>query len=235
MVTGKTARLIQIVLFLLVIAAAVRVVIIMRSRSRAPAERASAAAPPLNREAYVVPKKLHISSLKSAQQLTTMPVWVQEGYRYAAYPYEHHNVDFKQRAGMLLPLQKIQIKEIATAANGDEPDRQVLAVFDEGGKTYAVPIGVESGKDVTVYADEMFFYEDPHDLYAFWPNEVWDAIEKHEPQKGMNEFQVAFAIGMGIPEPGGGVSRKTVKYPNGGKPLVITYQNGHAVDIKPLR
>ena len=49
----------------------------------------------------------------------------------------------------------------------------------------------------------------------------------------MNEIQVDFAIGMGVPELSDNPSAKTVKYPNGGKPLLINYRNGKAAEIKP--
>lgn len=233
MADRKTVRIVQVVILVLIAIAGIRLVVVMRNRHEKPVVmgRQQSSTPPLNREAYVVPKKLYIGSLKSAQQLTQQPVWVKEGYRYTVYPFEHSTADFKHPAGMLLPIQKIQIKQIATGAAPGSP-KQVLAVFDQDGKTYAVPIGSESEGDVHIYADEMFFYEDPHDLYNFWPADVWDAVNKHEAQKGMNEYQVAFAVGMGTPEPGGDAAQKTVNYPNGGKPLVVMYQNGKAVNIK---
>ncbi len=49
----------------------------------------------------------------------------------------------------------------------------------------------------------------------------------------MNEIQADFAIGMGVPERSDNPSAKTVKYPNGGKPLLITYRDGKAAEIKP--
>jgi hypothetical protein len=236
MAERKTVRIVQVVILVAIVAAAMRLVVVMRGRHEKPVVmgRQQTAAPPLNREAYVVPKKLYIGSLKSAEQLTKHPVWVKEGYRYTVYPFAHGVADFKHPAGMLLPIQKIQIKQIATGAAPGSP-KQVLAVFDQDGKAYAVPIGSESGEDVQIYADEMFFYEDPHDLYNFWPADVWDAINKHEAQKGMNEYQMAFAVGMGTPEPGGDSSQKTVHYPNGGKALVVRYQNGKAVEVKQVQ
>jgi len=46
-------------------------------------------------------------------------------------------------------------------------------------------------------------------------------------------MQADFAIGMGVPD-GGDISyEKTVRYPNGGKPLVIVYHDGKAAEIKP--
>lgn len=232
MASKKSLRIVQIAFAILILVALVRLVVILQKRKPGQVEIAKpAAAPPLNREAYVVPKRLYISSLKSAQQLTQQPVWTKEGFRYTVYPFANNVADFKRPAGMLLPLEKLQIKDVVSVAG--PRSRQIVAVFDQEGKTYVVPIGLQEGSDFTFYADEMFFYEDPRELYNFWPKETWDAIERHEAQKGMNEYQVAFAIGMGTPLAGGDSSQKTVVYPNGGKPLAVTYQNGRAIIVKP--
>jgi hypothetical protein len=45
-------------------------------------------------------------------------------------------------------------------------------------------------------------------------------------------MQADFAVGMGVPDTGNSSSEKTVRYPNGGKPLVIVYRDGKAVEIK---
>ena len=37
--------------------------------------------------------------------------------------------------------------------------------------------------------------------------------------------------GMGVPDSGRS-DEKTVRYPNGGKPLLVTYQSGKAIEIK---
>jgi hypothetical protein len=37
---------------------------------------------------------------------------------------------------------------------------------------------------------------------------------------------------MGTPEPSNEEGAKTVNYPNGGRPLRVTYRNGMAVDIR---
>ena len=108
----------------------------------------------------------------------------------------------------------------------------MLAIFDKGGKNYAVPVGTRSGGDYQIYADEMFFYEDPRQLYSFWPAPVWQDIAARQVTVGMNEFQAAFAVGMGVPQPGGNPEQKVVNYPNGGHLLTVTYQNGKAVAVK---
>ena len=95
-----------------------------------------------------------------------------------------------------------------------------------------MPIGYESDGEYKIYSDEMFFIEDPHDLYKHWPPEVWQAVEQHQVKPGMNEMQADFAIGMGTPDAGDTSYQKTVHYPNGGKPLVVVYQDGKAAEIK---
>ena len=108
-----------------------------------------------------------------------------------------------------------------------------MAVFEKAGKSYAFPIGSVKAGNYQIYSDEMLFIQDPHELYKHWPADIWDAIEKHEVKLGMNEFQVAFAIGMGVPERSSDPAVKTVHYPNGGKPVSVTYRNGRAAEIQP--
>src|SRR6202012_4540860 len=103
---------------------------------------------PLNPDYYVVPKKLHPYDLKSAKELTKQPVWVKEGYRYTYYPYDAatHHADFKREtgAGLLLPLEKLNIKDVVIDAPSTAGSpKQMMAVFQKDGKNYAVPIGFE--------------------------------------------------------------------------------------------
>ena len=190
----------------------------------------------LKADYYVTPKKLRPYDLKSARQLTEQPVWVKVGYQLTYYPYdrEGHKTDFGHEAGTLLPLQKLAIQDVVTDVSPRAPGiKQVMACFSLEGKGYAVPIGAVKGGDFKIYTDEIFFIEDPRDLYKHWPADVWKKIDAHEVQAGMSELQASFAIGAGIPEGSGDYGSRTLRYPNGGKPLVIAYQNDKAVAIKP--
>jgi hypothetical protein len=190
----------------------------------------------LKADYYVTPKKLHPYDLKSARQLTEQPVWVKLGYQHTYYPYDlqRHKTDFGHEAGTLLPLQKLAIQDVVTDVSPQAPGiKQVLARFSLDGKSYAVPIGAEKGGDFKIYSDDIFFIEDPRDLYKHWPADVWEKIDAHEVQAGMSELQASFAIGLGIPEGSGDYGWRTLHYANGGKPLAIAYQNDKAVAIKP--
>jgi hypothetical protein len=223
---------IQITLGAAILVAAVRTAYILYERHQAN-QPVSKQELPLNADYYVTPKKLHPYDLQSAKALTKQPVWVKEGYRYTYYPYDHHHANFEQEAGLLLPIEKLQITDVVTGATPGAPrERQVLAVFEKDGKSYAVPIGLVKGGDYQIYSDEMLYIQDPHDLYKHWPADVWQAIDQHQVKPGMNELQADFAIGMGIPERSSDPEVKTVNYPNGGKPLSITYRDGKAAEIR---
>src|SRR5579862_10039516 len=135
---------IQIVLAAAILIAGVRSAYILYPRHAENLEAASKTAPPLNPDYYVTPKKLYPFDLKSAQQLTQQPVWVKEGYRYTYYRYVPvvKTVDFKNEAGMLGPLERLEIKDvIAVAAPGGR--KQVVALFDKDGHSFAVPVGLD--------------------------------------------------------------------------------------------
>ena len=218
---------------ILILGARTAYIVYERHEERLEGEKPKAQ-PALNPDYYVYPKKLHPHDLKSARELTKQPVWVQVGYGNTYYPYNpaRHKADFDHEAGTLGPLQKLQITDVVTDLSPKQPgEKQLLALFKLDGKPYAVPIGAEKDADYQIYSDQMFFIQDPHELYNHWPPEIWDAIEKHEVRPGMNEIQADFAVGLGIPQGSG--ADHTVKYPNGGKQLVVTYRNGKASEIRP--
>lgn len=233
--TPEARQKIQLVLVAAILIAATRSAYILYERHVSKIEEAKRQSTALNPDYYVTPKKLYPYDLKSARQLTQQPVWVKEGYRYTYYPYDtaRHRTDFAHEMGTLLPIQKLQIKDVVTDVSPSAKEqRQVMAVFEQDGKSYAVPIGIEVAKNYQIYSDEMFYIQDPRELYKHWPSDVWTAITNHEVKPGMNELQADFAIGMGVPELSSDPEVKTVKYPNGGKPLIVTYRNGKAAEIK---
>jgi hypothetical protein len=233
---ADSKKKIQIVLVVAIVLAAVRAGYILYARhSRKTASTTSQPAA-LNPDHYVTPKKLRPYDLQSARSLTQQPVWVKEGYRYTFYRYNKaaKHADFSHQAGLLLPLEPLEIKDVVTDTAPGSPDqRQIEAVFEKQGTSYAVPIGSLKGENYQIYSDEMFFIENPHELYRHWPSEVWDAIGNHQVRLGMNELQADFAIGMATLEHSNDPQARILRYPNGGRPLIVTYRNGKAAEIKP--
>jgi hypothetical protein len=240
MMSPEAKQRIQLALVVAMLVAGVRAgyILYQRHEDFVEAERQKAARNVgySNPDYYVSPKKLYPYDIKTAKQLIQQPVWVKEGYRYTYFHYDpvSKKVDFAHDAGLLLPIEQLAIKDVVTAMPpGKGQSKQVMAVFEKEGKSYAVPIGFEADEQYKIYSDEMFFIEDPHELYKHWPADVWQAVERHEMKPGMNEMQADFAIGMGVPDAGDTSYEKTVRYPNGGKPLVIVYHDGKAAEIKP--
>jgi hypothetical protein len=238
MMGEEAKKRIQIALALAVVVAGLRAGYILYERREdfVAAQKAKQAkdAGYSNADYYVMPKKLHPYDLKSAQQLTQQPVWVKEGYRYTYYRYVPvvKSVDFAHEAGLLGPIERLDIKDVmAVPAPGGR--KQVVATFEKDQHSFAVPIGFEKEDgQYKIYSDEMFYVEDPHDLYKHWPPDIWQAVAQHEVKPGMNELQADFAVGMGVPDAGASSAEKTVRYPNGGKALVVVYSGGKAAEVK---
>ena len=232
---------VQIVLICGILVAAARTATILYSRSRADRlaveeeQQRQRKKDTLDADYYVTPRKLYAYDLKGAQDLTKSPVWVRVGYGTFIYPFDPkaQHSDFVHDAGLLKPLEKLQITEVVYDRAPKAPgQKQIMAAFAHDGKHYAVPIGAERGDSFTLYANEMFFLDDPHGLYKHWPKEVWDAIDRHEVLPGMNELQAACAVGMGMLDGSGLGEERVLHYANGGAPLTVTFRKGKAAEIK---
>lgn len=234
--TSEAKQRIQVVLAIAIAVSALRAGYIVYQRHAEARELAARQAPALNPDYYVTPRRLRPYDLKSAKQLTEQPVWTKEGYRYTYYPYDpaRKKSNFSQEGGVLLPLEKLNIKDVVLDASPGSPDqRQIMAVFEKDGKSFAFPIGSTKAGEFQIYSDEMLFIQDPRELYKHWSPEVWKAIDSHEVKPGMNELQADFAIGMGMPDHSSDPSIRTLHYPNGGRPLVIVFRDGKASEITP--
>jgi hypothetical protein len=238
MISPETKKKIQLLLGLVIVVTAARTGYIFYQRHQdylaAEKQKQAQNAGYSDPDLYVNPKKLYPYDLQSAKQLTLQPVWVREGYHYAYYPFDAatKRVDFKHETGLLGPIEELHVTDVITAMPpGAGQQKQVMAVFDKDGKSYAVPIGVEADGEYKIYSDYIFFVENPRDLYKHWSADVWQSITQHEVKPGMNELQASFALGMGVPDRGGDDEERTVRYPNGGKPLVVVFHNGKAAQV----
>ena len=232
----ETKKKIQMALAAGIAIAAIRTGWIFYQRREDNATPVKQEAPPLRADYYVIPKKLHPYDLKSARELLMQqPVWVKEGYRFAYYPYDSakKRSDFAHSAGTLGPIEKLGITDVVTDITpGASDQRQIMGVFQKDGTAFAFPMGFVQGDNFTIYSDDMLFVQDPRELYKHWPADVWDAISKHEVRRGMNQLQADFSVGMGAPDNLHDADNRTVTYQNNGKPLVVTFVNDKAIEVK---
>ena len=195
----------------------------------------------LSDEQMVQPRKLYIDDLKSAKDLIGKPVWIEAGYELDYFPYAAHQVNFAHKAGVLPSVQRLDIRDIVLAkfpANlatriprGTE---QAFAVFTMPGdaKEYATAIGTMQGADSTWYCDTVFYYDDPHQMYNFWPADLWQAIDQHQPKQGMTELETAMALGVMQQSDSSNYGNRTVHYDAGGKHWEVTFANDKATQIQ---
>jgi hypothetical protein len=142
---------------------------------------------------------------------------------------------------MLPSVQPLEIQDIVTekvpedlATRVPKGDKQVFAVFkipDHPGE-YATAIGFIKGSDSTFYCDQIFYYDDPHQMYSYWGPKVWAAIDQHQPIPGMNELQTAMALGVVQQSESSDIGNRTVDYDAGGKKWSVSFQHDKATAIK---
>ena len=67
-------------------------------------------------------------------------------------------------------------------------DKQVLMVFTHARKRRRRSMrcrwGIKQAGQYTFYTDEIFFYDDPHELYKHWGPEIWKAVDAHQRDPG---------------------------------------------------
>ena len=232
----KTRHVVQLILAFTLVAAAIRLGWIYHER-HTPAPNLTTKPAALDPDYYVVPRKLYAYDVKTARAgMAGHPAWVREGYKFTYYRFDsaRKHADFAHGAGLLAPLEKLEILDVVQTpppSAGELP--QIVAVFQKDGREFAVPFGARRGDDYTLYADDMFFFDNPHQLYRHWSSQVWQAVDSHRVLPGMNEIQASFALGMVIPQSTGGASEKTAVYPNGGNRTTVVFRGGKAAEITP--
>ncbi len=248
--TGKKAALAGT--SILVLAVSVRVGLIYRERN-APAPPAPSVREKIPADDLVFLKKKRPDSLADLQQLDGTTLWVSAGGQMEYYPYAKHHVEYARPAGTLLGAQPLQVKEAVEqvapkAATFRIPagDRQVLLVFtlppakDPSGAVtgnptnlYAVPVGYRQDGQYTFYTDEIFFYDDPHDLYKHWGPRIWKAIDAHQVIDGMNERQVQLSLGQVSKSLSNDYGNRLVVYSNLGHPIAVTFVKNQVTSFRP--
>ncbi len=181
----------------------------------------------------------HFEDLKDEEGKS---VWMKNGYTMPYFAYAGGKVDFKKRVGVIPPLQKLDLKKAIKAAVPADVDdgishgtRQAMYVFTLPGdkQEYVTPVGAMEGSEEQYYSDLLFFYDDPHTIYASWPKDVWAAVEAHQVKPGMNELQTRLALGQKIqtdnPRTEG---NRTVTYDQDGKKWTVTFVNDRATKVQ---
>jgi hypothetical protein len=244
MMDADWRKKLQFTVIVLVVLAALRTAYVFYERNQPSGPAKPATTYSLNLDDYVTPPRIQPYDLKSARkELAGKTVWAKEGNQLPYYPYSvaAHQADFKRKAGVLPPLDKLQVEDVvsqrgpATLTPGQVAvvQKQVLAVVKRAGQpgTYAVAIGTSVGEDFTFTVNDSFFLADPHELYKHWPPDVWKAIDEHQARPGMSELQVSFALGTSAVAGPGDYGNRSMEYTNNGSPVKVTFEKNKAIKV----
>lgn len=189
----------------------------------------------------VIPRKMYIDNLKSAEDLDGKTVWIQAGYQLPYYPYRGHSPVFSHEEGPLPSIQELRVVnvvEIPTPANWvtriPRGSKNFFMIVRKPGdpQEYAVPIGVVQDGNETFYTDDLLYYDDPHKLYSFWPANVWQAIDQHQVKPGMSELQTRMSVGQLAQSDSQDYGNRTVTYTAGNHKITVTYVNDKATQVQ---
>ena len=242
MTSGKRAA-IGITLVLL-LALGIRVGMIHHERN-APGPVAPAATGTADPDEFVFLKQQRPSSLADVKQLIGTTVWVSAGGQLDYYAYAAHRAEYAKTAGTLLGAEPLAIKDgFAQVAPKSATfriqggDKQVLLAFTllksaDPAKQYAVPVGYKQGGEYTFATDEIFFYDDPHELYKHWGTKVWQAVDAHQVVLGMNERQVELSLGQVSKSVSQEYGNRMVVFANLGKPMAVTFVKNQVTSFRP--
>jgi len=199
----------------------------------------------INEDDLVFLKKQHPDSLKDERELIGKTLWVSAGDQMDYYKATGKHVDYSKPVGTLKGAEPLVIKDVfeqvppktgRAVARITPGQRHVLLAFtmpksDDPKQLYAVPVGHYADGMYEFLTDEIFFYDDPHELYKHWGAETWAHIDKHEVVPGMTENQCMMALGQVIDPHGDTVGERSVTYNNGGHPITVEFRGGKAVKV----
>jgi hypothetical protein len=195
----------------------------------------TATAQKLSDDDLVFLKKKRPDSMADIRTLIGTTVWVSAGGQLDYYPYAGHRVDYGKSAGILLGAEPLVIKDAVEQVAPKKAtfripggDRQVSLVFtmpksSDPAKEYATPVGYRQDGQYTFYTDEIFFYDDPHELYKHWGPEIWKAVDAHQVVLGMNERQVELSLGQVSKSLSQDYGNRMVVFANTGHPMAVTF------------
>lgn len=193
-------------------------------------------------------KKLRPDSLKDARELIGKTIWVSAGGQLDYYKDTGKHVDYAHRVGTLKGAEPLVIKDVFEQVPPKSVPRATMRI--PGGQRHVLLAFTmpKSGDEKTLYAtpvgdfedgvyqfqnDNIFFYDDPHEIYKYWGPEVWSHIDKHEAVKGMSERAAMMSLGEVIRPSSDTLGDRSVSYENDGHPMKIVFEHDKAVSVAP--
>jgi hypothetical protein len=180
-------------------------------------------------------RQMHPSTPADLKPLVGTTVWLAAGGQMDYYPFAANRADYAKPVGTLFGAEPILISKVfeqvapaATPSRIPLGNRQVLVAFTRPrsaapSRQYAVPVGYHDHEGYTFFTDQIFFYDDPHDLYKHWGPEAWRAIDEHRVIAGMSGRQAQLALGQVLDSHNGDFNNGTFVFHNAGHPVEVTF------------
>ena len=218
-----------------------------RNNEDAPVAKSPYAEPKLTEDDSVFLRKERPDSLKDERALIGTTIWVSAGGQMDYYADSGKHVNYAKPVGSLAGATPLVIKDVfeqVAPKTGRAVfripggEKHVLLAFtmpqsSDPKALYAVPVGNYDNGSYTFFTDEIFFYDDPHKLYAHWGAATWALIDKHQVALGMSENQVMMSVGQVMRPSSDDSGNRTVVYDNDGHPLTVEFEKDKAVKITP--
>jgi hypothetical protein len=194
----------------------------------------------LSKDDLVVMRAFSPAHYADLKRLEATTVWMKNGYTMPYFSYVGDKIEFAAPVGLIPAALRMDVKKIVKAsvpANVDDGiehgDRQAFAVFALPGSAelYATAVGTMDSRLESYYTDMLFFYDDPHTIYAHWPADVWATIDAHQVKPGMSELETQMALGNKLHADGKDVGNRSVTYDQDGKLWTVTYVKNRATAI----
>jgi hypothetical protein len=195
----------------------------------------------LSKDDLVVMRAFFPAHYEDLARLEGTTVWMKNGYTIPYFAYAGGRVEWGKRVGVVAAAQRLEVKKIVKVAVPATVDdgvghgtRQAMAIFALPGSAalYGLPVGAIDGSDEQYYIDMLFFYDDPHTIYDYWPKDVWAAIDAHQVKPGMSEVEARMAIGQKMHVDGSKEGDRTVTYDQDGKKWTVTFVKNRATAVK---
>ena len=231
-----------------VLAVAVRVGLIYHANHQEmPAAKNLYPARKVDPDDLVFLKKQRPDSLADERALVGHTLWVSAGGQLDYYADKGKHVDYAHPVGILPGAEPLLVKDVfeekapatgRAVARIPAGQKHVLLAFtlpasSDPKAEYATPVGDFDNGNYTLLNDQVFFYDDPHQLYKHWGPEMWSHIDKHEAVLGMSENQAMMSLGEVTRPDSDNTGDRDVAFENNGHPLMLRFEKNKAVKITP--
>ena len=148
----------------------------------------------------VVIPRFRVVDMADAQTLNGKTLWVKGGLKaeFVLFDSKRRKLVDKERL-LLPPMTEIQVSRVFEQPSTSRKSRGIFLGFIRQGNEFAIRIGLFDER-LGIYRfdlDDLFYLQNPRQLYSHWTPETWLNVETHQIKPQMTYAQVALSLGNG--------------------------------------